>query len=273
MTALLVWLAVRLALPGYQQLLTDGGLVCANFQGNTITVATGLFPALVAALGTAALGSLGYAAGHVTALAILAAALIGLLDDAAGSRRATGLRGHFAQLLEGRLSTGVLKALIIPVTALVAAASLGRGLWAVLDALVVALTANMVNLLDVRPGRAVKGSLLLLAVAALPGLAMGWADMWLLFVGSLLAYAPADLRGRAMLGDSGANAFGFAAGWFFVMNWEITGRLVLLLILLGLHLLTERRSLTQLIDGNPLLRRLDRWGVHVPQHEPEDSLR
>src|SRR5690606_8286611 len=105
----------------------------------------------------------------------------------------------------------------------------------ILDGLTVSLAANTANLLDVRPGRALKGVLLLLAAAAVPGWRAPWADLWLVLLAGAVAYAPFDLRAAAMLGDSGANAFGFAAGWLCVLAFGPVGRLVLLAILAALN--------------------------------------
>lgn len=261
LVALGVWVTVYLALPSYSRLLAEGGLARPNYRGIPIPVSTGLLPALVAAIGSALIGILGNPLGQVTATLVLTAVLVGLLDDTAGDRRSTGLRGHFKALLQGQLSTGAVKAIIIPIIALVAVASLGRPLlWTLVDTALIALVANTINLLDVRPGRAVKGVLLLLLVAATGGLgAAGW-ELWFLFLAALIAYAPVDFRGRAMLGDSGSNAFGIAAGWLCAVSWPPIGRLALLAAAVGIHLLSERSSLSDLIERSPLLSAIDRLG-------------
>ena len=96
--------------------------------------------------------------GWIVALdgpAVGAVAAIGLADDLwSGSER--GFRAH---LRSGR-TTGVLKLLGIPAVALVATRSLS-------GALLVGLSANVLNQLDTRPGRALKGYLI--ARAALGG--------------------------------------------------------------------------------------------------------
>src|SRR5205823_4150214 len=72
-------------------------------------------------------------------------ALLGLVDDLrSGPER--GLRGHLGS---GRTTTGVLKAVGIPALALAATRTLS-------GATLVSLSANTLNLLDTRPGRALK---------------------------------------------------------------------------------------------------------------------
>lgn len=252
---------VWLTLPYYRDLLVAGRLVRPNFRSEDIPVAVGLWPAAIAALSSAAWGTVGNPYGYPTAVGVLAAALIGLLDDTAGNRRSAGFRGHFGELLKGRLSTGSLKAIGIPLTALIVSCSLGRGGWALVDSFTVALCANLVNLLDVRPGRAVKGCFLLFLVAAISGLRTSWAPIWLLFVTAVGAYTPTDLRAQGMLGDSGANACGFAAGWFCVLALPRSGLIVLFIALIFVHVLSERRSLSEYIQRSPLLRALDKLGT------------
>jgi len=132
------------------------------------------------------------------------------------------------------------------------------------DSLLIALAANSLNLLDLRPGRALKGFLLL------AGLALALRSFLPLVFGPLLAavlvYAPSDLAGRVLLGDVGANALGAAAGLMLVLALPPTGRLIAVILLLALHLYCERASLTDLLARNRLLRFLDQLGTrHLPQ--------
>ena len=196
------------------------------------------------------------------AAGIFGAALIGLLDDAAGNRSATGLRGHWRQFAAGRLSTGALKALFTPLLSLLLAYDATKpAVWVLLDGAIIAMSANMLNLLDVRPGRAIKAGMILLLLV-LPALSSDpqMAALWGMIALAMVTYAPVDLQAKAMLGDSGANAFGLAAGWLTVQQWGLGGKIALLAVLVGLHLLSERTSLSNIIDRSRLLRAVDRWG-------------
>lgn len=254
-------LLAGMALPAFIRLLVEGGLVRQNYRNRSVPVASGLLPAFTAALAFSYHGALGNPYGFATATLTLGALGIGLLDDAAGRRDLSGLRGHVGALMRGRLSTGALKALLLPALALVIAASLHRStVWTVLDAALIALAANIINLLDVRPGRAAKGTICLLLIALLGGLGSELADLWFAFLLTLLVYIPWDLRADAMLGDSGANAFGMVAGWLCVLTLGPISRAVLLAGLLFVHIFSERDSLSRWIEGNAFLRRIDRWG-------------
>jgi len=173
--------------------------------------------------------------GWIVALQEPAVTAIGLADDAWSGPE----RGFAAHLRAGR-STGVLKAVGIPLVGLVRTRSLS-------GALLVALSANALNQLDTKPGRALKAYLLAaLAVDAPLGLAV-----------CLLPY---DLREMAMLGDGGANGLGAMLGLSSVNRFTGRGRWVAIGALAGLTLLGERRSLGELIERTPVLRELDAWG-------------
>ena len=152
---------------------------------------------------------------------VLGVALLGLVDDALGGGpdAARGWRGHLAQLRRGRLDTGVLKA--AGTLGLALAAMLARGGGGterfLLGAGVLVLATHAFNLVDLRPGRAVKAFVALGVVLAL---ASGTVrPLWAigLFAGPVLAVGFHDLREHGMLGDTGASAVGALAGVWLVL--------------------------------------------------------
>lgn len=202
-------------------------------------------------------------------LVITSSALWGLLDDAAGGQGPRGWRGHWRSLLQGRWSTGVFKGVGTVGAALTAAALLGLPWpWWPPAALVMALTANTVNLLDLRPGRALKGfwlgTLLVVAAGAGPGTGTPWAAGALLpLMAVTAAYAPWDFSRRVMLGDSGANALGGALGLAAVAGLWPRGPLTLAaaaLLLLALQWLGETRSWSTAFAQVPFLNVIDNLG-------------
>ncbi|MDI9484514.1 MAG: hypothetical protein QM372_03465 [Bacillota bacterium] len=183
-------------------------------------------------------------------------AILGLLDDFCGEETRKGFRGHLA----GRgLSTGALKAWGGMAVSLAAAAALGSGWFQlVLNALIIALTANFLNLLDVRPGRAGKVFLILgfplflIRTDSLgPLLGMLWAVM---------GFLPWDLRRAVMMGDAGSNPLGAVLGLACVLALPLTARILLVLVLLALNILSERISFSKVIESNPVLSYLDKLG-------------
>ena len=170
---------------------------------------------------------------------LLPVAAIGAADDLWGGEE----RGFRAHLRAGR-TTGVLKLAGIPVFALWRTRSLS-------GALLVGLSANVVNQLDTRPGRALKafalGSLLL------RGAPRGAAAAAVLL-------APYDLREMAMLGDSGSNTLGAVLGLRSVGRLTERQRWSAIAALAGLTLLGERLSLGALVERTPVFRELDALG-------------
>jgi UDP-GlcNAc:undecaprenyl-phosphate GlcNAc-1-phosphate transferase len=116
------------------------------------------------------------------------------------------------------------------------------------------------NLLDLRPGRAIKAFVLLGA-----GLAIGSGDvrpLWALglFAAPALVAGVYDVRERAMLGDTGANLIGALAGLWLVLALSSTGQLIALALLAAITLYGELRSISTLVEKTPGLRALDSWG-------------
>jgi UDP-GlcNAc:undecaprenyl-phosphate GlcNAc-1-phosphate transferase len=191
---------------------------------------------------------------------------LGLLDDLAGGGhplgfQARGFRGHLKAAARGELTGGAIKALAGAAVALVVGA-----LWegqlgpALLDAAVICLSANLLNLLDLRPGRASK--VFLVAWVALAAAFWGSAYVVLsvpVAVASLLWLFP-DLAERGMLGDVGANLLGAVLGAGVALSLGVAGRLVVLAVLVVLTALSERWSFSAAIDAVAPLRWLDRLG-------------
>jgi len=190
-------------------------------------------------------------------ITVLGFAFIGLIDDTLGSRDAKGFLGHFRTLRHGYLTTGALKAAFGMVIAVLVASSGSRGLaQLLLNAVNMAMLANFLNLLDVRPGRAGKFFLL----AAVPLAAAGpYIQVMLLAWSSVLGYLPWDLEGKAMMGDVGSNVLGALIG-LGVMGLPAAARLIIFFLLAGIHLYAEKGSLTTVIEQTPILNYLDSLG-------------
>ena len=210
---------------------------------------------LLAASHAVSVTSAGWGALGATLLVFAA----GLIDDLspAGPR---GLRNHLRALASGRVTTGVVKAIVIVAAAIVSIALQPGGTGWVRSAgvVLVAATANVWNGLDVRPGRAIKfGIVALLAVTpvdlaslpTLPGVALG----------SAAALWP-DLQERAMLGDGGANLLGFTIGlglYLVLPGWGVTLGAALAV---AANVLADSVTLSRVIDAAPPLRWFDRIG-------------
>lgn len=258
------WAAARLMLPGLLSLIAGAGFLRPNYRGDLIPCGAGAVFYL--SLLTVITGTFLFLPGGLQGRsAVLLAAIsgytfLGLADDVWGSGESRGISGHLRCLLKGKLTTGSLKALAGGAIALLAAASGGDLRMAPLDALVIALSVNMVNLLDLRPGRAGKGFILTgLALAAAQPLS---PDMVFLAAaaGALLAYLPQDLEAGAMMGDTGSNALGAVLGLTAAWTLDFEAKALYLAVLALVHLLAEKYSLTGIIASNRVLDYLDRLG-------------
>ncbi|MBA3744883.1 hypothetical protein [Sporichthya sp.] len=234
-----------------------------NHRGLSLTLLEG--PAFTAGAATAIALTPGLPgpARAAGALAVLGAGAIGAYDDLGGLRtqQAKGFAGHLAALREGRLTSGAVKAAGIGATSLAAAALVSSGPRdAVLGGAVVAGFANLINLFDLRPGRALKVGLLHLPLVAVPGP----AGIFLAGpFGAAVALLPRDLREEAMLGDAGANALGAALGVAVLLKFGTTGRLAHLVGIAALTAASEKISFTRVIAATPPLRWFDELGRHT----------
>jgi Glycosyl transferase family 2 len=182
----------------------------------------------------------GWIVGLRREAAVGAVAALGLADDLwSGEER--GIRAHLAS---GR-TTGVLKLLGIPFVGALATRSLS-------GAVLFAGSANLMNQLDTKPGRALKA--FLITSLFLRGTSAGGSPI------SGVLLLPYDLRERVMLGDAGSNALGALLGLKSVDRLHGWGRWAAALGVVGLNVLGERRSLGELIERTPVLREADAWG-------------
>jgi len=252
-----------------------------NHAGRPVTLLEG--PAY--AVGAAAAAGLA-GAGPGPVLAATSSAALGALDDLAGDSSSKGLKGHLGALARGQVTTGAVKVLGLGVTGLVTAALVDRDLrrqratpvatsgatagstWGpppptfadtLVSGAVVAGSANLLNLLDLRPGRALKATLL--GAAALSASRSAAArSTAAAAAGAALGVLAPDLRGEAMLGDTGANSAGALLGTALVQATGRRGRLAALAVLTGLTLASEKVSFTRVIESTPVLRELDALG-------------
>lgn len=282
MSVLVAFVAGALAtvalLRGTGAVLGQPALQRENYRGHPLPTAVGLVlvVAVIAVdggrtvLGTLGLGEAGAAGARLLVLAsVVMFGFLGLLDDLLGDGDDRGLRGHLAAAVRGRVTTGFIKfgggvAVAFVVSATINGDRPGRVL---VDAAVIALAANMANLLDRAPGRTIKWALVayvplaLVAGTAASGIALA------VVAGSAVVLLAGDLREDLMLGDTGANAIGAALGVVVVLETHPDVRLAVAGMLLALTLLSEAVSFTRIIDAVAPLRGFDRLGRRREQPE------
>ncbi|MEU4406784.1 hypothetical protein AB0F88_19875 [Streptosporangium sp. NPDC023963] len=243
-----------------------------NHRGEPITLLEG--PAFVAGAGAAAAVIPGLPGGVRVAalLAVAGGGGLGAYDDLYGATSSKGFKGHLSALAKGEVTSGAVKILGIGATGLAAAAVISRDPFdVVVNGGLIAGSANLANLFDLRPGRAVKVGLL----AGAPLLAAGLlkndpvpATLAALPMGAAAALLPEDLGERAMLGDAGANALGALLGLAAAVTLGRPGRLAVLGTVVALTAASERISFTKVIAGNSLLHRVDMLGRRPVEQAP-----
>lgn len=269
-----------------------------NFHGATVSLRGGVAMAGAAVASAAVASALSdqprAALGGV--VASLGGGLAGYIDDVDqgahdGGKVAKGLKGHLGALAHGQVTTGVIKIAGIGASALAASALVGSKATSVggkvadlaVNTVLIAGTANLANLLDLRPGRALKATVLVAAplsyfscaaaktpasgasgaasaTPAAPASASGASAQRLLASGLNAAAITAlveDLQETTMLGDTGANAAGALLGTSLAANdsWKL--RLGTTLGVVGLILASEKVSFSKVIAANPALNWLD----------------
>lgn len=269
-----------------------------NFHGVTVSLRGGVAMAGASVASAAVASALSdqprAALGGV--VASLGGGLAGYIDDVDqgahdGGKVAKGLKGHLGALAHGQVTTGVIKIAGIGASALAASALVGSKATSVsgkaadlaLNTVLIAGTANLANLLDLRPGRALKATVLVAAplsyfscaaaktpasgasgaasaTPAAPASASPASAQRLLASGLNAAAITAlveDLQETTMLGDTGANAAGALLGTSLAANdsWKL--RLGATLGVVGLILASEKVSFSKVIAANPALNWLD----------------
>lgn len=257
-----------------------------NHRGEPVTLLEGPVYSAAAATGLLVAPALPPRVRTAGVLAALGAGAFGVYDDLYGNADRRGIRGHLTALARGEVTTGGVKLVGIGAVGVLGGALArrdGRTLDKALAAVIIAGAANAVNLLDLRPGRAIKGA----AIAAGPGVlrralaarsggaargagpgtgsggphraaANTLAGAGL---GAALALLPEDLGESAMLGDAGANALGALLGTACAFGAPSTKDLAWrAAAVTAVNLASERVSFTKVIAACPPLDALDTWG-------------
>jgi UDP-GlcNAc:undecaprenyl-phosphate GlcNAc-1-phosphate transferase len=227
----------------------------SNFRGSRTSLLGG--PAAVAGA-FAGIATVSPAA----AVTVAGAGALGLYDDLWGDSHARGLRGHIDALRHGRVTTGMVKvAGLVTVGAMAAALDRRRLRDALVETVLIAGSANLLNLFDLRPGRALKVATVVAAPLVLAGSTEGAVGAAAV-AGTAAALLPPDLDEQLMLGDCGANALGALLGWSMSTSRSPSRRHAALAAVIGLTLASECVSFTEVVARTPWLAAIDNWGRH-----------
>lgn len=266
-------LAVLFLRVGAPDVLASPVLERENYRGHRLPTAAGILiviAVLVVEAGRAVLGAVGLGDEpgltvdrSLVLFAVFAFGFLGFVDDLLGDGSARGFTGHVGALAHGRITTGFLKLFGGAAVAVVLVATPGfaSGRRLIVDAVLIALAANLGNLLDRAPGRTIKFALVAYVPLALV-LGTGAAGVAIApAMGAAIALLPDDLSERVMLGDTGANIVGAVLGLGVVLGRGETSRVGALVVVVVLTIVAEVSSFSRIIDRVPPLRWFDRLGA------------
>ena len=254
-----------LLIPMFKKLLVESNVIRPNYKGEMIPVSMGIvfLPMLI-------INGIIVAFFTVDAISLLCLFLFifgmmamffaGIIDDTIGNRDVSGLKGHFKSLFKGKLTTGGFKALFGGFVGLIISVSISKDLVDIIvNTLIIALSTNLMNLFDLRPGRAIKVYLVIM-ITIFCTLTGYIKILPLLILPNVLAYFNFDLKAKAMMGDTGSNVLGISIGILMAFGYTLYVRIGWLVFLVLIHLLTEEFSLTKIIEKNKVLNFIDRLG-------------
>ncbi|MDO5707764.1 MAG: phospho-N-acetylmuramoyl-pentapeptide-transferase [Andreesenia angusta] len=235
-----------------------------NFRGKEIPIGMGIHLILVFIITILGIGRLidMKDSSYLLSTGIAFMGFLGIIDDFLGDKHSKGFKGHIKSLLKGELTTGGLKAIggfgiAFLLSINMKNTDIGE---IILNTFLIALFANIINLFDLRPGRASKAFIFFLLIFAIMLKDNSYYNYILIFLGGIIAYINKDLKALVMLGDTGANAMGISLGILAAISLNIEIKIGLLLFLIILNLVSEFVSFTKIIERVKIFKFIDELG-------------
>ncbi|KPU28104.1 hypothetical protein TR13x_01840 [Caloranaerobacter sp. TR13] len=193
-------------------------------------------------------------------ICMLFISVISLLDDLIGDCKIKGFKGHILNLFQRNVTTGVLKASTGFICSFFISYFVSDGInELMINTIILVLFINFINLLDLRPGRAAKMTIILTVLLLLNQLARS-TFILLSTLGFLIVYLPKDLKGVMMLGDIGANTLGWTLGVELIISVNLIIKFIVLILLIIVHIISEKYSISEIIKNNKILNYIDQFG-------------
>lgn len=272
------FLGTYFMIPLFKSMLVNGNVIRPNYKNEMIPVGMGIvfLPMIIInsiILGFVTLNNIWFVSSSnynlnivwllclaLYIFSMMAMFFAGALDDLIGNRNVSGLKGHFKSLFKGELTTGGFKALFGGFVGLVVSVCISSSIVDIIvNTLIIALSTNLMNLFDLRPGRAIKAYLVIMIPIYIT--LTGYTKVFpLLILPNVLAYFNTDLKARGMMGDTGSNVLGISIGVLMALGYGIKVRLAWLVFLILMHLITEKFSLTKILEKNRVLKFIDNLG-------------
>ncbi|MCD8510106.1 MAG: hypothetical protein LRY73_09720 [Bacillus sp. (in: Bacteria)] len=183
---------------------------------------------------------------------------LGFIDDKYGSPYPKGIKGHTKLFIEeGKVSTGLLKAVGIVITATVYTLISYQDDWLVALLLLI-LMPHTVNLLDTKPLRVWK-VMILLFVLPTALFSLNYEMILLLFI-VFIVWGIQEAFTKGMLGDNGAMLLGALWGIMTLQYYPIAIQIGILLFVCCITWLAEKISIQKWVEKTPVIRSIDILG-------------
>ena len=252
-------------IPLFKNLLVNSNVVRPNYKKDMIPVSMGIvflpmiiINGIILAYFTKEFENLLYIFTFI--FGMISMFFAGVLDDIIGNRDVSWLKGHFISLFKGNLTTGGFKAVFGGLIGILISIVVSKNILdIIINTLIIALSTNLMNLLDLRPGRAIKVYLVII-ISIFITLTGYIKVLPLLILPNVIAYFNYDLKAKAMMGDTGSNVLGISIGILMILGYSFNVRVSWLVFLILIHLLTEKYSLTKIIENNKILNFIDKLG-------------
>lgn len=251
--------------PFILDMLFKSGCVAVNYKQEEIPVGMGLLFILIQSflMFTASIYVSNIDKNIILSyiITIVLIGLIGMIDDFIGETDIKGFKGHIKALFRGKLTTGGLKAVVGLLLAILFSSYTSSSYTEmIVNVFLITLFTNIVNLFDLRPGRAGKVFLLLSLLLLITAYIKNYNFIVYSAIGIMLVYIRYDLKAKAMMGDIGSNALGITLGTFCVITHSLNIKIIYLVVLIILHIISEVSSFSKIIKNNKFLSYLDNLG-------------
>lgn len=243
-----------------------------NYRGRSVSLSGGLATSLALTTSCACLGFITprYHSTLFSSLQIAGVSSIcGYIDDMdTSSQQSKGFHGHLGALKQGHITTGAIKIFGIGSVSMLSALSLVRGrnikgffpkiIHTLVGGALIASSANLANLFDLRPGRLDK---IATFISVLLGISFSQATSLLagIVAGVSVSDLPYDVHEKTMNGDTGANALGATIGMACATT-PLRFQLPALVLIVSLTVASEKFSFSRIIDSHNFLHFLDMMG-------------
>jgi len=252
------------------EFIIHNGNTAINYKGNKLYNSAGLFLSINIIFLCTSLQLVNLAFIHdkkinqyilALLIGVLSASFTGYVDDNSHDEK-KGISRHIHALLTGEITAGNIKAIVGVITSFIICVTFAyKSYNFIINLFLICGGQNFINLMDLRPCRAIKTYIALSLIAILfTGVgSLFFYINWGVII-SLLFYLPYELREICMLGDVGSNVIGILLGIIIVSVDNMHFRIAMLLFFITVQAYAEKKSISILISQNSFLNYIDMLG-------------